>query len=208
MRWRTERVRLELPGTPVHRGRVVGFQVTSRTDEETPDWRRPVLLCGWAAVTVSAYFLLPLHAFGEHRPVLSWLTLITGLCLVAAGLLRQIQHVLTGRAGTLPAWTVAGLMCLTVLLFSSAYYVLARQRGEFAGLSTRLDALYFTIVTLATVGYGDISPTGQTARLVTLLQIVYSFVFLTAGATVLSRQMHARILRHGDRPPPGGQEED
>ncbi|MFJ2770714.1 potassium channel family protein [Streptomyces sp. NPDC087300] len=158
---------------------------------------RPALLAAASAAMVTAYFLLPLHLLGPHRPLLSWLLFVAGLALVAVGLLVQIQYVLTDRTGTTPAWMIAGLMCLTILLFAAAYFVLARQRGEFIGLRTRVDALYFTVVTLATVGYGDISPSGQTARVLTLLQLLYSFVFLTAGATTLSRLLRVRIARHG-----------
>lgn len=166
------------------------------TDERATGWHRPVLLSGSTAVMITTYFLLPLEVFGSHRPVLSWLVLIAGLALIAAVLLTQIQYVLTFRGGTRPVWITAGLMCLTVLLFSSAYYVLAQRQGEFAGLRTRVDALYFTLITLATVGYGDISPSGQTARLLTILQLLYSFVFLTAGATALTRHVRTTVLRH------------
>ncbi|MEU6123697.1 potassium channel family protein [Streptomyces sp. NPDC047123] len=155
---------------------------------------------------VTLFFLAPLHLLGPHRPVVSWLAFAAGLLLVAVLLLVQLRYVLTGRGGTRPGWVIAGLMCLTVLLFASAYFVLARQPGEFTGLRTRVDALYFTVVTLATVGYGDITPTGQSARVLTILQILYSFVFLTAGATALTRQLRRRFLRH-DRARPARERE-
>ncbi|MYR42655.1 potassium channel family protein, partial [Streptomyces sp. SID5910] len=65
------------------------------------------------------------------------------------------------------------------------------------------DSMYFTVVTLATVGYGDITPQGQTARIVAILQILYSFVFLTAAGTALGQQLRSRVGRHtGDQAPP------
>jgi NADH:ubiquinone oxidoreductase subunit 6 (subunit J) len=169
-------------------------------------WHRPVLLGGSAVVMVAVYFVLPLHFLGAHRAAVSWVAFVVGLGLVAVMLTVQVRNVLTGRAGTGPAWVIVGLMCLTVLLFASAYFVLARQQGEFAGLHTRVDALYFTLITLATIGYGDISPIGQTARVVTMLQVLYSLVFLTAGATTLSRQLLSRIVRRGREA--GGRRED
>ncbi|RFU88512.1 two pore domain potassium channel family protein [Streptomyces triticagri] len=158
----------------------------------------------WTAITVTAYFLLPLHSFGPHRPAVSWTVFGAGLAVVAAGLLIQIPYAANHRAGTAPAWILAGLMCFTVLLFASSYYVLAQHQGEFSGLDTRVDALYFTLVTLATIGYGDVSPTGQSARLVTVLQIVYSLVFLTAAATALTRHIQLRLMRRGRRTPRDG----
>ncbi len=165
-----------------------------------------------AAGLVTAYFLLPLDRLGPHRPVLSWLLFGLALTVVAALLLRQIRHVLTGRTDTHPGVVIALLIVLSVHVFAATYYVLAKQPGEFTGLRTRVDSLYFTVVTLATVGYGDITPHGQTARVVAVLQILYSFVFLTAAGTALGQQLRSRVVRRTDdnsarddpppRPPP------
>ncbi|WP_412080365.1 potassium channel family protein [Streptomyces sp. SCL15-6] len=159
-------------------------------------WRsaRPWLARGGAVVClVAAYFLLPLDRLGPRHPVLSWLFFALGLATVAVLLLRQVRHVLTGRTETHPGVAISLLVLLSVHVFAAAYYLLAKQPGEFHGLHTRVDSLYFTVVTLATVGYGDITPRGQTARLVTLLQIVYSFVFLTAAGTALGQQLRSRV---------------
>jgi voltage-gated potassium channel Kch len=161
---------------------------------------------------VVAYFLLPLDQLGPDRPALSWLLFALALMVVAALLLRQIRHVLTGRPDTHPGVVIPLLILLSVHVFAAAYYALAKQPGEFAGLRTRVDSLYFTVVTLATVGYGDITPRGQTARVVAILQIFYSFVFLTAAGTALGQQLRSRVVRRTDdnpahddpppRPPP------
>ncbi|MFS4109837.1 potassium channel family protein [Streptomyces sp. PD-S100-1] len=149
------------------------------------------LTAGLVAVAlVTGYFLLPLQELGPHRPVLSWTLFVLALAVVAAGILRQIQEVVTDKPGTRPGLGIPVLMVLSVLVFASCYYALSHQPGELTGLRTRIDALYFTLVTLATVGYGDITPHGQAARVVTILQIVYTFVFLTAAATTLSRRAH------------------
>ncbi|MFC9058159.1 potassium channel family protein [Streptomyces sp. NPDC057074] len=165
-------------------------------------WRtaRPwaVRVCVAVAVVV-AYFLLPLDHLGPHRPVLSWLLCALLLAVVAALLLRQIHHVLVDRPETKPGMVITLLIILSVHIFSATYYALAKEPGEFTGLRTRVDALYFTVVTLATVGYGDITPSGQSARIVTMIQIAYSFVFLTAAATALSTRARAMVVRRTER---------
>nr|WP_240107344.1 potassium channel family protein [Streptomyces sp. MUM 203J] len=154
---------------------------------------------GWltaVTVLVTGYFRLPLDRLGPDRPTLSWTVFITLLAGLALLLLRQIRAVLLDRRDARPGLVIPFLMSLSVLVFSGGYHALARAPGEFVGLETRLDALYFTVVTLATVGYGDITPQGQTARLVTIVQILYSFVFLTAGATAFSRRVRGVLAHH------------
>ncbi|WP_197287623.1 potassium channel family protein [Streptomyces apocyni] len=148
------------------------------------------------AAMAAGYFLLPLHFLGPSRPVLSWTVFGCALALIAILLVRQIRDVLVDLPGTRPGLVIPVLMCLAVLVFAAGYVSLARHPGEFTGLETRVDALYFTVVTLATIGFGDITPQGQTARLVTLLQVLYSFVFLTAAATALSRRVHRQLGQH------------
>ncbi|MFJ3106063.1 potassium channel family protein [Streptomyces sp. NPDC086835] len=157
---------------------------------------RLAALCVGGLMTV-AYFLLPLEELGPDRPAVSWTLFALALVSIALLLLFQVRDVLTQRPGTRPGVAIPLLMCLSVLVFSGAYHTLARESGEFTGLSTRIDALYFTVVTLATVGYGDIHPRGQSARMVTVLQILYTFVFLTAAATALSRWLRTRLTYRG-----------
>lgn len=164
-----------------------------------PAVRPWVVRAGAAAGVVVAYFLLPLDHLGPQRPVLSQLLFALILTVVAVLLLRQIRHVLVDRPDSRPGMVLSLLIVLSVHVFSATYYALAKQPGEFTGLHTRVDALYFTVVTLATVGYGDITPRGQSARIITVLQIAYSFVFLTAAATALTQRMRDMVVRRTDR---------
>ncbi|MGW0814511.1 potassium channel family protein [Streptomyces viridiviolaceus] len=168
----------------------------------TRSWRTaaPWLVRATAVVGMAAaYFLLPLDHLGPGRPVLSWLLFVLGLAFVAALLLRQIRDVIIERPHNRPGVAIPLLILVSVHIFASAYYTLAKQPGQFTGLRTRVDALYFTVVTLATVGYGDITPRGQTARVVTILQILYSFVFLTAAATALTQWVRRLLERRLQR---------
>jgi hypothetical protein len=74
------------------------------------------------------------------------------------------------RAVEAPAATVP----LFLLLFASAYFTMARiSPANFSAHSlTRTDALYFTVTTFSTVGFGDIAPVSQSARLVVMAQML------------------------------------
>jgi len=84
---------------------------------------------------------------------------------------------------------------LAVAFFSLVYARLATVPGEFVGLATRLDAVYFTVSTLSTVGFGDIHAAGQTSRLAVIVQMVFNAVVVAAAIRLV---FHAARRR---RPP-------
>ena len=81
---------------------------------------------------------------------------------------------------------LASTVPLLVLLFASVY--LAMARASPASFSThqltRTDALYFTVTTFTTVGFGDITPASQGARLVVTAQMILDLLVLGLGIRV------------------------
>ena len=55
-----------------------------------------------------------------------------------------------------------------------------------------VDAFYFCVVTLATVGYGDIVPTTPSGKIFTSFYILIGFGLIAAFATTLSKHVMAR----------------
>lgn len=98
------------------------------------------------------------------------------------------------RAGEALATTVP----LFLLLFASVYFAMARASpANFSTHSlTRTDSLYFTVTTLSTVGFGDITATSQAARLLVTAQMILDLLVLGLGIRVfigavqLARQEH------------------
>ena len=154
---------------------------------------------------LTGYFLLPLDVFGPKRPELSWTVFTVALVALSAMLLREIRRMLEQRHRGHPTRALLMLICLSLVIFSTAYLALAHNPGEFNGLHTRLDALYFTVITVSTVGFGDIAPAGQAARAVVIVQIGYNFVFLAAAVSALTAQLRGRVAHrvrsHHHRPP-------
>ena len=51
---------------------------------------------------------------------------------------------------------------------------------------TRTDSLYFTVTVFATVGFGDIFPASQIARLVVTTQMVLNLIVLGLGVRLIT----------------------
>jgi voltage-gated potassium channel len=84
-----------------------------------------------------------------------------------------------GRAIADPA--TRGLVGLTALLLGLG--TLFYRSAE--GWST-LDALYFSVVTLTTIGFGDLAPTGDGAKLFTILYSLVGIGVLASFVTALA----------------------
>ena len=48
------------------------------------------------------------------------------------------------------------------------------MKNDFSGIESYIDALYFSIVTQTTVGYGDIMPKSKRAKVIVSIQILLS----------------------------------
>lgn len=74
------------------------------------------------------------------------------------------------------------IVTLVVVFFAAVYYDMS---GQFHGIATRVDSLYFTVVTLCTVGYGDIVPVSQDARAVATVQMLFDLVIVTSSISIV-----------------------
>ncbi|MFD8594718.1 potassium channel family protein [Kitasatospora sp. NPDC059646] len=151
-------------------------------------------MLGGPVLLLTAYFTVPVGWFGPEHPTASWLLFAAVLSVLGAGLLREVRRQVLGLPGR-PALVIVLLLCGALVVFATAYLAMSKQPGELVGLNTKVDALYFTVITMATVGYGDIHPAGQAARIVVMLQLLYTVVFLTTGVTALTRQVRSRAIR-------------
>lgn len=184
-------------------------QKVSWTPASVPATRRDVLgavtrLLFNVALLVAVYYLLPLDGRASLA-TLGWLAL--GLIAFLVLVTLQLRSILQARYPALRAVEALGAaLPLFVLVFASTYLVVSTgQPQAFTEPMGKTDALYFTMSLVSTVGFGDIAPVTETARLVVTAQMALNLVVLgllarvVVGAVRVSRERHA---------PPGSSAED
>lgn len=155
--------------------------------------RRAVLALGAVLVV---YYAAPVGELPSTVSiVLSVLGLVAGLGVLVWMALRQVRRLVASDPSD-ESVRIEGLLLIVyvaVPIFALGYFALEEAAGDqFAGLSTKTDALYFTVSTLATVGFGDVHATGQLARVLVTAQIVFNLVFIGTLVSLLTRVIHER----------------
>ena len=141
-------------------------------------WIRPILTFVGLLV---AYFAFPVDFDASPGVViLSLLLTLGGLALIGWTMVAELGHLRRGEA-RLGTRALAMLILLLVMSFSLAFFLLElASPGQIADLHTRTDALYFTLSTMATVGYGDVHAEGQAARALVSAVIAFDVVVVAS----------------------------
>jgi voltage-gated potassium channel len=162
----------------------------SNPDQELPPRIRRRLIYGAvlrgllaATVLVILYYLLPFDSLSGDAA----LRFLAGLLIFAGITVWQIKTISGSRYPALKAAQALGLLLpLYLLVFASTYYVMERaSAANFGQPLTRTDALYFTVTVFSTVGFGDIAPKAELARIVVMVQMLGDLAVLGAGVRVL-----------------------
>lgn len=145
----------------------------------------------WVTALLITSASLGLSVFRPDQPVRWTLTAYNSGLLVALLLAhRQFQRS-SIAAGTLFALTSTMLLMSYAILGS---YVLGKDFSPPIG--DFISALYFAVVTMSTVGYGDITPHTPEARLFVISLILFGItVFATSLSAILVPIMNAQMQR-------------
>ncbi len=139
--------------------------------------------------TSSLVFVL-LYAFvpvPDNHAVVALIELIAGLLVFFAVLVGQVRSIVRAPYPRLRAIEAVAIAIPTVIVvFAFTYLSLSKANpGSFSQPLDRVAAMYFTIVTLGTVGYGDITPKTDFARLLVMIQILLDLVLLVGIGRLL-----------------------
>jgi voltage-gated potassium channel len=167
------------------------MNMASEPYQELPRARRRRLIF-WAVprglltttVLVVLYYMLPLDRPWDADTAVR---LLVGLLVFAGITAWQVRAIAGSRYPALRAAEALGLILpLYLLLFASTYFVMERaSAATFTQPLTRTDALYFTVTVFSTVGFGDITPRSEAARIVLIVQMLGDLAVLGAGIRIL-----------------------
>jgi uncharacterized protein YjbI with pentapeptide repeats len=84
-------------------------------------------------------------------------------------------------------WCV--LTGLFALIFGGIYSFVELDYGDH---ETTISSVYFSVVTLTTLGYGDVVPASQTAQIVVMVEVVLGYVMLGGLLSIFATKMGRR----------------
>jgi hypothetical protein len=146
-----------------------------------------------------AFYVLPVANASRVGEILR---LVAVVALVAVALTWQIRRISTAPLPELRAAEALGLVIALFLVGFSVVY-LSMSHESAATFSQALDhtrALYFTISIFSTVGFGDITPRTDTARLIVSAQMLLDLVIIGVVVRLIINAARSRIAPAGAAP--------
>ncbi|WP_323379505.1 potassium channel family protein [Streptomyces durbertensis] len=143
-----------------------------------------------AVVLLLGYYLLPLDEDFRGNVAVALLLGLAGVTALFVWEVRAVRYAARPRLRAVQAFTA--VVTLFLLLFAAGYFLLADADPDaFTEPLTRTDALYFTLTTFATVGFGDITAVTQPARAVVMAQMALGLLIVGVAAKVLVGAVNA-----------------
>lgn len=169
-------------------------------------WLAPVALIGVVTFALPAQLgaradAALLIAMGAIAAIVFATARDVAVFLIDAGLLFEEFFDRIERL-VLPVYAFLTFYSLIVVVFAAVYKLIDdhaagahfRILGDDRAISFS-EALYFSIVTLSTVGYGDVLPVSDAVRVVASIQVVFGLTLLLVGLSEImsySRDLQAR----------------
>jgi amino acid transporter len=154
--------------------------------------RSGAIIVGTLALLLGALYTLPLDHLSSERSVVR---LGVVIALVAAVFILQVRRISHAELPELRAVEALGIVIGVFLVGFSIVY-LSMSRNNLATFTQPLDptrALYFTISVFSTVGFGDITPRTDLARLVVSAQMLLDLAIIGVAVRMIFTAARSRI---------------
>ena len=164
--------------------------MSERTQRIRGFWTTPSIAM---AGLLLLYFAIPIGGNSDvGTQAIGWVLTAVGVVAVGYTFYRHIVNYAAGNHDL----TIKDLVLLfeaLLVVFSAVYFFMAKaDPSEMHGLHTRIDALYFSLTTFATVGFGDIVATGQISRVIVMIQMLFDLVFVGALVSIATTTVKER----------------
>jgi voltage-gated potassium channel len=163
--------------------------------------RRRIVQLLWTAVSavplLTLYYLAPLNGPLDISTLIGFALGLVAFALVIIWQVRAIASSDAPRVRTVRA-VVIGVSTL-LAVFAATYSVISNgQPDSFSEPLNRTDALYFTVTVFATVGFGDIAPRTDLARIVTMVQMITGLIAVGLLGKIVFAAMQKALRRQED----------
>jgi voltage-gated potassium channel len=189
---------------------------SKRVDELSPAAQRRMLnaallrAAACAALLVVVYYLAPLDRALDAG---TWIEFVLGLVVFAVIVGYETRAIIASDVPRLRLiHAVATGLPTLLLLFAATYVLIARDDPDsFSEMLSRTGSLYFTLTVFATVGFGDIAPRSDVARILTMIQMIVDLVAvgliakILLGAVDIAKQRRKNEAAENDDRSEGGE---
>lgn len=160
--------------------------------------RASVTVVGAWVLLLAVYYVLPVSGWAHGSAVLRLALAIAGFSAVIAW---QIRGIMRSELPAVRAAQVFGAAVpLLFVLFSTVYLSMATAfPSQFNEPLDHTRALYFVVTVFATVGFGDIVPKSDTARIVVMVQMIFDLLVIGLVARLLIATAKATLARSDTR---------
>jgi voltage-gated potassium channel len=156
--------------------------MSDRVLPDHPERRRLLVgsalrLLGIALGMLLLYALVPVPGTSGAAALLG---MVVGLLFFVVLVAWQLRTIVRAEHPVLrAAEVIVFAVPLLVVIFAFTFMTISRADPQsFSEPLGRVDAMYFTVSTLATVGFGDITPASAGARMVVTFQMLFDLALL------------------------------
>ena len=146
---------------------------------------RGMIFMGLAwVVLLSAFFFLPEHFVAGTNPVIRF---VVGGALIAAVAAWQGHRIVVGKVPQLRAVEALGTIVPFFLVVFAMVYLASSTTNphSFNEPLNHVRALYFTVTVFSTVGFGDITPTTDSMRMIVAAQMLLDLILIGSVVRIL-----------------------
>jgi hypothetical protein len=154
--------------------------------------RSGATVVGYVALIVTAYYLAPWELDDRGGMIALRVGLSVVVLVVAVGV--SVRSVLEAEYPALRAFElITAVVTLAIIVFASVYVVVSDgDQTAFSEPLGRTSALYFSMTTATTIGYGDIHAQSDVGRIIVMVQMIVNVAIIGVAAKLIAQAARRR----------------